>query len=53
MACRLRGVTPLSEFSDLLEELTVAQVVKIFFLSLYGTRIFCTVSTRARHLSLA
>ena len=53
MACRLRGVTPLSEFSDLLEELTVAQVVKIFFLSLYGTRIFCTVSTRARYLSLA
>ena len=43
----------LPEFSGLLEKLIVSQVVKIFLLSLYGTRMLCTVATTSRHLSLA
>ena len=53
MAYWLLGAIPLPELSGLLEKLIVPQVVKIFLLSLYGTRMFCTVSTRAPRLSLA
>lgn len=53
MAYWLHGAILLPDFSVLLEKLIISQVVKIFLLSLYGTRMLCTVSTRARHLSLA
>lgn len=53
MAYWLHGAIPLPGFSGILEKLIVSQIVKVFLLSLNGTRMFCTVSTRARHLSLA
>ena len=53
MAYWLDGAIPLPEFSGLLEKLIVSQVVRIFLLSFYGTRIFRTLSTRVRHMSLA
>jgi hypothetical protein len=53
MTFRPQGAIPFPDFSGLREKRIVPQVVKIFLLSLYGKWMFCTVSTKARHFSLA